>query len=260
MAREISSISRFGLTEPFEFQVGREQIAYHSVVHVFGYNPDIDAGVEETVWTAGGLLGHPPSPAIMSVSSTSANDTSDGTGARTVYILGINGTGGYTSEFVTLNGQTPVSTVHSYDSIERMSVVAAGSGGKNAGDITMGTGVVTLGLPAVPYGQIATGESNSLMGHWTCPTGYTGYMVGGSISSGTETGSSYIVGRLKLRGTDGIIRTAAIVTLSNSSINFSFEYPIKINERECVTATAVPKGNNEAVSSYFQIVLIKNAP
>jgi hypothetical protein len=257
--REISSISRFGLTEPFEFQVGRGQIGYHSVVHVFGYNPDIDAGVEETVWTAGGILGHPASPAIMSVSSTSANDTSAGTGARTVYILGINGTGGYTSETVILNGQTAVNTVHAYDSIERMSVVTVGSGGKNAGDITMGTGVVTAGVPAVPYGQIATGENSSLIGHWTCPTGHTGYLVGGSISSGTETGSSYIVGRLRLRGTDGIIRTQSITTVSNGVADFEFKYPIAIMERECVTATATPKGNNEAASSYFQIVLIKNA-
>lgn len=259
MPREISSISRFGLTEPFEFQVGRGQIAYHSVVHVFGYNPDIDAGVEETVWTAGGILGHPPSPAIMSVSSTSANDTSAGTGARTVYILGINGTGGYTSETVVLNGQTAVNTVHAYDSIERMDVATVGSGGKNAGNITMGTGVVTAGVPAVPYGQIAAEENSSLIGHWTCPAGHTGYLVAGSISSGTESGSSYIVGRLKLRGTDGIVRTSAIITVSNGAASFNFEYPITIMERECVTATATPKGNNEAVSSYFQIVLIKNA-
>lgn len=260
MVREISSISRFGLTEPFELQVGRGQIAYHSVVHVFGYNPDIDAGVEETVWTAGGILGHPESPTIMSVSSTSADDTASGTGARTVYILGINGTGGYTSETVTLNGQTAVNTVHAYDSIERMSVSTVGSGGKNAGNITVGTGVVTAGVPAVPYGQIATGENNSLMGHWTCPKGHVGYIVFGSISSGTESGSSYITGRLKLRGTDKIVRTAAIVTLSDSEADFNFDYPIQITEGECVTATATSTGNNEAVSSYFQIVLVQNAP
>ena len=38
MAREISSIGRFGLTEPFDFQVGRGQIAYHSLVNIQGYN------------------------------------------------------------------------------------------------------------------------------------------------------------------------------------------------------------------------------
>ena len=259
MAREISSISRFGLTEPFEFQVGRGQIAYHTVVHVFGYNPDVDAGVEETVWPAGGLLGHPTSPTIMTVSSTSANDTALGTGARTVYILGINGTGGYVSEVVTLSGQTAVSTIHAYDSIERMSVLTVGSGGANAGAITIGTGTVTAGVPAVPYSQISIGDNNSLVGHWTCPEGHTGYLVFGTISSGTEGGSAYITGRLKLRGRDGIVRTSAIVTLSNGEVQFDFRYPIEILSGECVTATVVATGNNESVSSYFQIVSVQNA-
>jgi hypothetical protein len=256
---EVASISRYGRTEPFGLQVSRGQVAWHSVVHVFGYNPDVDLAAEETVWTAGGLLSHPESATVMKVSSTSASDTSDGTGARTVYILGVNGTGGYASETVTLNGQTAVNTVHAYFSIERVSALTVGSGGVNAGDINIGVGVVTAGVPETIYGQIATGENNSLMGHWTCPTGYTGYMVFGSISSGTEAGSSYLTGRLKLRGTDDIVRTAAIVTFSNGAADFNFAYPIKISAGECVTATVKTTANNEAASSYFQILLVKNS-
>jgi hypothetical protein len=43
MAREISSISRFGLTEPFELQVARGQITGHRSVTVFGYNNEASA-------------------------------------------------------------------------------------------------------------------------------------------------------------------------------------------------------------------------
>ena len=256
---EVASISRYGKTEPFGLQVARGQVAWHSVVHVFGYNPDVDSAAEETVWTAGGILGHPASATVMTVSSTSANDTSAGTGARTIYILGVNGTGGYTSEIVTLNGQTAVNTVHAYFSIERVSVLTTGSGEKNAGNINIGTGVVTAGVPATIYGQIATGENSSLMGHWTCPAGYTGYMVSGSISSGTEGGNNYLTGRLKLRGTDDIVRTAAIVTFADGVVNFDFDYPIKISAGECVTATVKSTADNEAVSSYFQILLVKDS-
>lgn len=256
---EISSISRFGKTEPFSFQVAREQIAWHSVVHVFGYNPDVDSASEETVWTAGGLLGHPSSPTIMKVSSTSTDDSSAGTGARTVFILGVNGTGGYVSETVVLNGQTAVNTVNEYDSIERATVLTVGSGGSNSGNINIGTGVVTSGIPATIYGQISATENNSLMGHWTCPSGYTGYMVLGSVSSGTEGGNNYLTGRLKLRGTDDIVRTAAIVTFADGTVSFPFEYPVKISAGECVTATVKSTADNEAVSSYFQIVLVKNS-
>jgi hypothetical protein len=258
MANPIApSISQNGRIEPFDLQVARGQIFGHSVVHVFGHNPDVDQ-TEVTIWPALGLLGHPASPTIMKISSSSVDDTSTGTGARTVYILGINGTGGYVSETVTLNGQTAVNTTHEYDAIERLVVASVGSGGVNAGTIYAGTGTVTAGVPATPYSAIGIGDNTSLVGHWTCPAGHTGYLVYGSITSGDVGSNQYIVTRLKQRGQDGIIRTAAIATLNRGSVEYPFTYPVKILEGECITATAKGSSNNNDVSSYFQIVLIKN--
>ena len=255
-AYDIRSISQVGTYEPFELQVGRGQIPGHSIIHVFGHNPDVDT-TEETVWPADGLLGHPASPTQMTVSSTDANDTSGGTGARTVLIRGINGTGGYVSETVTLDGQTGVTTVNSYDAIEQLVVMTVGSGGVNAGRIYIGTGTVTAGVPATIYSAMGVGDNLSLVGHWTCPTGYTGYLVRGSITCGTTSANQYIVGRLKQRGTDGIVRTAAITTLVDGTAEYNFHYPVRIQAGECVTATAQGTGNNNDVSSYFQIVLIQ---
>ena len=36
MARKITSVSKLGLTEPFEFQVAEGQIAYHTSEHRSG--------------------------------------------------------------------------------------------------------------------------------------------------------------------------------------------------------------------------------
>lgn len=251
------SITQNGRLEPFELQAGRGQIFGHSVIHVFGHNPDVDSA-EVTIWPAAGLLTHPAAPTVMKISSSSADDTSSGTGAQTVYILGINGTGGYVSETVTLNGQTSVNTVHSYDAIETMSVTSVGTGGVNAGIIYAGTGTVTAGVPAVPYSAIGIGDNLSLVGHWTCPTGYTGYLTIGSISCGNSSGNQYVTARLKQRGQDGIVRTAAVTTISNGTSAYDFSYPVKILEGECITATAKATGTNNDVSSYFQIVMIKN--
>lgn len=258
MARELSSISRIGRTEPFELQVARGQITGHSVVHVFGFNPDVDTS-EETVWPIDGILGHPASPTVMKISSSSADDDAAGTGARTVLIEGVNGTGGLVSETVILTGQTEVNTVNSYDTIERMVVLTAGSGGKNAGTIYAGTGTVTSGVPAVPYSAMGIGENISLVGHWTCPTGYTGYLVYGKFTVGPTSGNHYVTGRLKLRLNSGIILTAAKTTIQQGEVSYPFEYPIKIRPGECVTATAQGSGSNATVSSYFEIVLIQDA-
>ena len=254
---DIRSISQVGTYEPFELQVGRGQIPGHSVIHVFGHNPDVDQ-TEVTIWPATGLLTHPASPTIMKISSSSASDTAAGTGARTVYVLGINGTGGYVSETVTLNGQTAVNTVNSYDAIEQLTVMSVGTGGANAGTIYAGTGTVTSGVPATIYSAVGIGDNLSLVGHWTCPTGYTGYLVYGSVSCGDTTSTQYITARLKLRGQDGIVRTAAITTLGRGSVEYPFTYPVKIMAGECITATAKGSANNNDVSSYFQIVLIRN--
>jgi hypothetical protein len=253
---DVRSISQVGTYEPFELQVGRGQIPGHSIIHVFGFNPAV-ATAEETVWPIDGILGHPPSPTVMTVSSTSANDTAAGTGARTVLIEGVNGTGGYASEIVVLNGQTPVSTVAEYDSIERLVVLTVGSGEKNAGLIYIGTGTVTAGVPTVPYNVIDTGENLSITGHWTCPVGFTGYVVRGSFSVGPTAGNNFVRGRLKLRGADGVTRTAAKVTVQSGVADFDFSYPVKINATECITATAQGSGGSASVSSYFQIVLIQ---
>jgi hypothetical protein len=42
MAREVSSITRVGTSEPFELQVSRGQIAYHEFIHTkqFGLKAD----------------------------------------------------------------------------------------------------------------------------------------------------------------------------------------------------------------------------
>jgi len=240
------------------FKVANGQIdgLGHQVRHVFGYNADVDSATEETVWTYGGIYTHLASPTLLTISSSSSNDTAAGTGARTVLFTGINGDGGERTETLTLNGQTAVTTTYTYTEVQSMTVISAGSGEKNAGQIYLGTGTVTSGVPANVYGHIAVGENQSLMGHITVPLGYKGYIIAGSISSGTEGGGNYIIGRLKLRR-NGILSTAALVTFSNSQSRFDFKYPIELLAGDCVQATAESTANNEKVSCYFQVLLVK---
>ena len=88
MAKQISSISRVGTTEPFELQVKRGQVGWHYAIFKFGFNPDVDDSLE-TVWAEGGLYGYIETATVLKVSSSSANDTSAGTGARTVTLSGL---------------------------------------------------------------------------------------------------------------------------------------------------------------------------
>jgi hypothetical protein len=195
------SITQNGRNEPWELQVSRGQISWHQPVVIFGYNPDIDTSVE-TVWPQGGLLSFPASALQLSVSSSSADDTALGTGARTVYLEGLDANHNTISETVTLSGQTAVTTTESYLHINNCYVQTAGSGNTAAGTIYFGTGTVTAGVPATIYDVIAFDYNARVTGSYTVPAGYTAYVSQGLFSSGQASGSNAVTGRLMTRGTN----------------------------------------------------------
>lgn len=251
------SITQSGRFEPFELQVARGQITFHQSVTIFGYNDDVDTSLE-TVWPQGGILPYLSSASVLSVSSDSANDTSGGTGARTVKIEGLDSNHNLISEIVTLNGQTAVSTTNQYLHINGLYVLTAGSLNSAAGNIYFGTGTVTLGVPANIYDVIKYDYNTRLTGSYTVPAGYTAYLTQGLFSSGQAGGSNAVTGRLVTRGTNNIKLTAAIVTLNNGAADYMFEYPVAIPEKTTVEAQAFGSSSNNACSSMFILVLVKN--
>lgn len=257
MTRPPSSITRTGRTEPWELQVSRGQIPWHQSITIFGYNGDVDTSIE-TVWPYGGILQFPAAALQLSVSSNNANDTAVGTGARTVFLSGLNENHNTISETVVLNGQTAVTTVNSYLHVNQCYVATAGSLNSAAGTIYFGTGVVTLGVPATVYDVIEYDYNARVTGSYTIPAGYTGYVSQGLFSSGQSSGSGPVTGRLMTRGTDNIRRTAAIVTINNGAADYVFEYPVVVPEKTTVEAQALGANNNNACSSMFILVIIKN--
>jgi hypothetical protein len=251
------SQTQYGKNEAFALQVSRGQVQGHAVISVFGYNPDVDTS-EESVWPDGGTIPHPTVASVLTVSSSSASDTSAGTGARTVFIEGVDGSFNIVSETVILNGQTAVSTTQSYLFVNSLFVLTAGSGGQNAGNINVGTGVVTAGVPAVLYDIIAIGYNNRTTGHYCVPAGYTGYMTSGVITTGQASGSTSVTAFLKQHGPDGILRVGAVSTLNNGSVQYDFSPPYKIPEKNCIGASVIGTSANNSASSFFNIILIKN--
>lgn len=252
-----SSTTKAGKNEPFELQVARGQISWHRSVVVFGYNADVDTALE-TVWPYGGILGFPATALQLSVSSDNTNDTSNGTGARTVYLEGLDANHNTISETVTLNGQTAVTTTKSYLHINNCYVLTAGSGDSAAGTIYFGTGVVTAGVPATVYDIIQYDYNARVTGSYTVPAGYTAYVAQGLFSSGQSSGTGPVTGRLMTRGTNNIRLTAAVTTVNNGAADYTFEYPIVVPEKTTIEAQAVGTGTNNACSAMFIILLIKN--
>jgi hypothetical protein len=47
--------------------------------------------------------------------------------------------------------------------------------------------------------------------------------------------------------------------LNNGSIEYNFAFPYVIPEKNCVGASAIGASNNNAVSAFFNIVLVKGS-
>lgn len=252
-----SSVTRFGKHEPFELQMARDQIFDHKSIYKFGFNSDVN-GSEETIWDGGGIYAYPSVATVMKVSSSSANDTSAGTGARTVTVAGLDSDYNEAEETVSLNGQTEVLTTTSFIRVNRAFVETAGSGGTAAGDIYVGTGTVTTGVPATVYAKITLGQNQTLMAVWTVPAGYTAYMLRANLSTSTANVNQYVTARVVQRPFGGVFRTQVRTTLQRGDEEFRFPVPLSFPEKTDIETRAVSLGSNNLVASDFTVVYIKN--
>lgn len=126
-----------GVTMEMDYRiaVGVGLIPTQTKVGVYGHNPIPAAG--DDVWEGGTAYPFQTSAVALELLSSSANDTAAGTGARTVRITGLDINYNTVTEVVSMNGTSVVPTVNSYFRVNFFDLVTAGSGGTNAGDITL---------------------------------------------------------------------------------------------------------------------------
>ena len=157
-----------GETRDFLAEVGFGAFTNYRRVVALGNNPDVSVGVAEDIWSGGGDYPFLTVATALELVSSNANDTSAGTGARTVRIDGLDDQYVEVSQTITLNGTTAVAVPTNLFRINFMIVLTAGSGTFNAGDITLrdsGGGTTRCIMPA--------GYSVTRQSLFTVPAGWT---------------------------------------------------------------------------------------
>ena len=164
----VFSMTEHGRTEPFDLQVARGLVKYHSTVNIYGLQAVVTTAYIP-VWENASAYTYPASATTMHLAS-SVNTGADKTGT-TVLIQGLDSNYDIISETLTLNGTTAVVTVNSYLRINSMSVSSVTSS-------TMPTGVITLKdlTDTTTYAQINTSIGRTQMAIYTVPAGYTFYL------------------------------------------------------------------------------------
>ena len=238
----------------FWLEVVKGNVAGHVAINKFGINPDIDTGTTEDLWTVGGTWVAPTSATTVNIVSSSVNDTAVGTGARTITVNGLNGSYADTTETITLNGTTNVTTVNSYFIIHRMTVGTAGSGATNAGAIsTTWTGG---GTPVGP--SIIIGSAQTQFCIYQIPAGYTAYMY--RYQGGMQNGTSADL-KLYIKPFGGVFNIKGELALSASGTSYStrdYALPLVITEKSIVKIVGTVTANNTEVHASFDIILVAN--
>lgn len=190
--------------------------------------------------------------AQRSFASSSANDTSAGTGARTIRLTYLDQTGaGPFTETITLNGTSRVNTVATNVCfIEKIEVITAGSTGSNVGIISIYT-VATAGGSV--FGTIAATDNQTLWAHHYVPTGKTSFISGFAMGSNSTTvggGANFILKTGQPTVANSVeLQVSDFVTLYGQSSTNTREYssPIQVPGPARIRAYVTPSTSASTV-------------
>jgi hypothetical protein len=165
----------------------------------------------------------------MSVVSTSANDTANGTGVRTVVIEYLNGNLDASIEILSLNGTTPVLTqATDIRWIQAIYAATMGSGGAAAG-------VISVTNNGNTYEQIAVGERASHSSFERVPRGKRMYITGLYAGASSGTAATSVLAELvttQIDGLDqqetGLFYKTAGIALQDSSTTLALPLPLPV--------------------------------
>lgn len=228
----------------------------------FGYSATVGI-TDETLWTlASTAYPYLSAAQVITVSSTSVLDTAAGTGARTLFISGLDASYNPISETVTLNGMTAVNTVNSYLRVNRSWVTTAGSGGANAGAIHVGYGTVTAGVPLNTLAHIAIGNNQASFSVYTVPAGFTAYLVGIEYGGGAAAGlgnPAFFELSTWVRDFGGVFRNRGRIPIeATGGGSFSYSVALTVTEKADFDLRGRANTGAGAVGVSYDMILIEN--
>jgi hypothetical protein len=157
------------------FETARGKLAKHEKVHLFGYNPAVSTTSAKVISYSGSYKTPlPVNATTLRVTSTSENDTANGTGARAVILQGMAADGSRIEEEVATNGLTAAISQNAFwrltgAFVSKSGTYATETAGSHAGTITISDGTNTWGI----INQLATFPSSTTsIGAYTVPLGY----------------------------------------------------------------------------------------
>lgn len=233
-------IDKAALVMDYHNAIGQGMFSDHVPFRGFGERSALsNIATGDDIWHGTATTIPTPSSAgeQMTLVSTSANDTSAGTGVRTVDIHYLDASGNPAVEVKALNGVTPVNTVATnIRFVQGIHSETVGSSGVAAGNIT----IYKTGFASTVYAQIDVGGNVSLSSLRMVPNGKTFYMRSLHVSAGSNKPIS-----IRLRATSTLedelcsfFQFKDVFFLIDSALCVEYTIPMKFPALSIIKATA----------------------
>lgn len=244
MSTQNLSLTKLGLYEPFELQVGRSQITGHSLVNIQGYNAA--HGVTfRAAWEKSNTTDYafPAAAVAMTFSSTLAETV-------TVRVDGLDDT--YAAKTATIQFTAGTTGVVTSGTATFFRI--------NAIQITSGTsvGVITAVNGGVTYAQINAGTGRSQASIYTVPLGYTFYL-NRAVAYSTNNGAQYCTYRvLSQTISSGVTTQSAVLTAPFTQTYSSLRVLPRAYPEKTDIQWQLMQSNSAPGSVQIEGILIKN--
>ena len=235
-----------------EVAMGKRQ--GRSLWNKFGYNNDVDIGTE-VVASWGGTFTPLTTATTMTISSTSANDITGGTGCQTVVIYYIDANRNEQILVQAMNGTTPIVTVVTSLGINRVAMYLCGTGKKNAGtiNVTATTGGSTMAqMPALG------GVTQQCIFHVSANHNFnTEWLFINVLNRGknaTLTVKLWVYSAVS-NGTQEVFKIDIDTAVTNQPLNLNPNLPFPISEKSVIWLECTSDKNDVIVNARFSGIL-----
>lgn len=233
-------------------------------VFKFGRNRQIQTSTDpEDIWSVGGAYPFLTSSINVYVASTSGSDAAADNGAKQVKIQGLDENYFEQEETFVLNGQTPITGSKTFSRVHRAFITHAGSNEVNDGDINIGYGTWSSGVPSNYIAQIPASEGQTQMAVFTIPKNKRGYLL--KWSSSILTGATGKVATIQLiyrenNGTNQTVRKVkdqvGLNTTGTNTFQRRYEFPDFIKPKTDVILRVEEVSSESDITGEFSLVLV----
>jgi len=247
----------------YHYEVAMNKRTGNTTWNKWGYNADIDTGAAETVWSVGGTLTRLTAASGITVVSSDANDTAAGTGARSIILYVVDQNYIAQQVVVTLNGLTPVvvstGTIQILG-INRAAIYLAGTGGVNAGTIT-----ITATTGGSTQAQIPSGLGSSQQAFFFVQDNHTALLdwlyinmvrIGGGGSEPVITTKCWVTSLVSGAKYE-VFRDYMDAAIENHT-TLAPSQPFVVSEKSLIEFQTETTVNNTAVSLRFSLIETQN--